>query len=117
MGPDGGAGRGASASFNPQSQINFVSPSDLPDYKPPFFANSVRADAAGNLWVRTIPTRQIAGGPVYDVINREGKLVDRVQAPEGRTIIGFGADGSVYLATRDTSGPTPTMTLERARLR
>jgi hypothetical protein len=117
MGPDGGAGRGASASFNPQSQINFVSPSDLPDYKPPFFANSVRADAAGNLWVRTIPTRQIAGGPVYDVINREGKLVDRVQAPEGRTIIGFGADGSVYLAMRDTSGPTPTMTLERARLR
>jgi hypothetical protein len=117
MGPDGGAGRGASASFNPQSQINFVSPSDLPDYKPPFFANSVRADAAGNLWVRTIPTRQIPGGPVYDVINREGKLVDRVQAPEGRTIIGFGADGSVYLAMRDTSGPTATMTLERARLR
>jgi sugar lactone lactonase YvrE len=103
--------------LNPQSQVSFVSPSDLPDYKPPFFANSVRADASGNIWVRTIPTRQMPGGPVYDVINREGKLVDRVQVPEGRTIVGFGADGSVYLVTRDTTGTTPTMTLERARLR
>jgi sugar lactone lactonase YvrE len=77
----------------------------------------VRADASGNIWVRTIPTRQVPGGPVYDVINREGKLIDRVQVPEGRTITGFGADGSVYLVTRDTTGPTPTMTLERARLR
>jgi hypothetical protein len=117
MGPDGGGGRSATGNFNPQGQISFVSPSDLPDYKPPFFANSVRADASGNIWVRTIPTRQVPGGPVYDVINREGKLIDRVQVPEGRTIIGFGADGSVYLVTRDTTGPTPTMTLERARLR
>jgi len=117
MGPDGPGGRSATGNFNPQSQISFVSPSDLPDYKPPFFANSVRADASGNIWVRTIPTRQVPGGPVYDVINREGKLIDRVQVPEGRTIIGFGADGSVYLVTRDTTGPTPTMTLERARLR
>jgi hypothetical protein len=117
MGPDGGGGRGATPNLNPQSQVSFVSPSDLPDYKPPFFANSVRADASGNIWVRTIPTRQMPGGPVYDVINREGKLVDRVQVPEGRTIVGFGADGSVYLVTRDTTGTTPTMTLERARLR
>lgn len=116
MGPDGGAGaRGGAASFNSQSQVSFVSPSELPDYKPAFFANSVRADASGNLWVLTIPTRKIAGGPVYDVINREGKLVDRVQMPEGRTITGFGADGSVYLVTRDAAAST--MTLERAHVR
>jgi sugar lactone lactonase YvrE len=94
-----------------------VSPSELPDYKPPFLPNSVRADASGNVWVRTIPTRQIPGGPVYDVINGEGKLIDRVQVPAGRTIIGFGSDGAVYLATRDTSSPTPTMTLERAPIK
>ena len=117
MGPDGGGTRNNSASFNPQSQIDFVSPSELPDYKPPFFANSVRADASGNIWVRTIPTRQIPGGAVYDVINHDGKLIDRVQVPVGRTIVGFGADGSVYLVTRDTSGAMPTMTLERAPLR
>src|SRR5437868_8322012 len=116
MGPDGG-GRGGAGGFNGQPQMNFVSPSELPDYKPPFFANSVRADASGNIWVRTIPTRQIPGGPVYDVINREGKLVDRVQVPVGRTIIGFGSDGAVYLVTRDTSGAMPTMTLERAPIK
>ena len=99
MGPDGG-GRGGAGGFNGQPQMNFVSPSELPDYKPPFFANSVRADASGNIWVRTIPTRQIPGGPVYDVI-----------------IIGFGSDGAVYLVTRDTSGAMPTMTLERAPIK
>jgi hypothetical protein len=113
MGPDGGRGGAGAALGGGQPQLNFVSPSDLPDYKPAFFANSVRADAEGNLWVRTIPTKQIPGGPVYDVINREGKLVDRVQVPVGRTIAGFGPGGSVYLVSRDGS----TMTLERARAR
>lgn len=110
-GPDGGPRGGGSFSGGPQ--VNFVSPTDLPDYKPPFFTNAVRADTDGNLWVRTIPTRQIAGGPVYDVINREGRLVDRVQIPAGRTIAGFGPGGTVYLVTRDAS----TMTLERAAVR
>jgi hypothetical protein len=111
MGPDGG--RGGGAGFNGQPQLNFVSPSDLPDYKPPFFANSVRADVEGNIWIRTIPTKQVPGGPIYDVINHEGKLVDRVQVPANRTIIGFGAGGAVYLVSRDGT----TMTLERARVR
>ena len=111
MGPDGGrAGGGAGG---PQQQLNFVAPSELPDYKPPFFANAVRADADGNLWIRTIPTKQIPGGPVYDVINHDGKLVDRVQIPTGRTIAGFGPDGAVYLVSRDGT----SMTFERARAR
>jgi hypothetical protein len=38
---------------------------------------------------------------VYDVINRKGELVERVQIPVGRTITGFGAGGVVYLTTRD----------------
>jgi len=113
MGPDGGRGGAAASLGGGQAQVNFIAPSELPDYKPPFFANSVRADADGNLWVRTIPTKQIPGGPVYDVINHDGKLVDRVQIPSGRTIAGFAADGSVYLVSRDGSA----MTLERARAR
>jgi len=113
MGPGGGPDGGRGGFAGGPQQLNFIAPSELPDYKPPFFANSVRADAAGNLWVRTIPTRQIAGGPVYDVINREGKLIDRVQVPVGKTIIGFGTDGAVYLVSRDGQ----TMTLERSRVR
>jgi hypothetical protein len=94
-------------------QMNFVPASELPDYKPPFFVGSVRADTEGNLWIRTIPTKAIPGGPVYDVINQKGELVDRVQIPENRTIVGFGADGAVYLAARDNT----TVYLERAKVR
>jgi hypothetical protein len=114
--PAGGGARDGAATRSPQRtspRINFVSPSELPDYKPPFFAGSVRADADGNLWIRTIPTKAVAGGPVYDVVNRQGGLVDRVQIPAGRMIIGFGAGGVVYLANRDGN----TTYLERARVR
>lgn len=85
------------------ASVNFVDPSELPDYKPAFFAGSVRVDAQGNLWIRTIPTKAIPGGPVYDVIDRAGALVERVQIPEGRMIAGFGAGGVVYLIARDGS--------------
>ena len=112
-GPDGGAARGGAGPVRGAPQVSFVSPSELPDYKPPFFANSVRADADGNVWIRTIPTKAIAGGPVYDVVNRKGELVDRVQVPEGRTIVGFGPDGSVFLAAREGSA----VHLERAKAR
>lgn len=94
-----GARGGAPVSSGPiQTNITFVSPSELPDYKPPFLPNSVRADAEGNIWVLTVPTKQVPGGPVYDVIDGKGQLVDRVQIPAGRTIRGFGP-GIVYLTT------------------
>lgn len=108
-GPGGGPPRGGAPTF----QQNFISASDLPDYKPPFFAGSTRADTEGNLWILTIPTSAIAGGPVYDVINRQGQLVDRVQIPTGRTVIGFGPGGAVYLQNRDGA----TVTIERASVK
>ncbi len=114
-GPPGGGGntptRGGSQMMQPR--VNFVSPSDLPDYKPPFFAGAVRADLDGNLWIRTIPTKAIPGGPVYDVVNRAGGLVERVQLPADRTLLGFGPDGAVYLAAREGS----VAYLERATVR
>jgi hypothetical protein len=94
-----------------QPRVNFVAPSELPDYKPPFFANSVRADMEGNLWIRTIPTKTNAGGPVYDVVNRQSGLVERVQVPAGRTIVGFGPGGEVYLVARSENATV----LERAQ--
>ncbi len=112
-GPGGPGGGGPPRGGLPQLQQNFIPASELPDYKPPFFAGSTRADTEGNLWIRTIPTSAIAGGPVYDVINRKGEIVQRVQIPAGRTIVGFGAGGAVYLANRDGI----TVTLERASVR
>lgn len=117
--PGGAAGGGGNVRIgggpggNINAQTNFVPASELPDYKPPFFANSTRADNDGNLWIRTIPTKAIPGGPVYDVINRKGEIVERVQIPENRTIVGFGSDGTVYLANRvDTS-----VYLEKAKIK
>ena len=108
-GPGGGPPRGG---ITPPQQ-SFIAAIELPDYKPPFFAGSTRADTEGNLWIRTIPTSAVAGGPVYDVINRKGELVDRVQIPAGRTIIGFGPSGSVFLVNRDGT----TVSLERASVK
>ena len=101
----GGAGapgrQGGGRGFGPQ--VNLVPPNELPDYRPAFANGSVRADAEGKLWVRIIPTKPTTG-PEYDVIDRSGKLVDRVTLPRGTTIAGFGTGGIVYLGVRDAAG-------------
>ena len=97
-------------------EMNFVSASELPDYKPPFFTNSVRADEDGFLWIRTIATKGTVGRPIYDVINTKGELVERVQLPKDRTIVGFGAGGVVYLLAREATPGAPSR-LEKARAR
>jgi hypothetical protein len=107
-GPDGAAPppRGGSASSGAPAgppPLAFVSPNELPDYRPAFSNGSVRADADGKLWVRIMSPKP-AGGPEYDVIDHAGKLVDRVMVPAGTTIVGFGAGGVVYLGVRDQAG-------------
>ena len=97
-----GGGPGGPAGAPPP--VNMVPISDLPDYKPVFGNGAVKPDMDGHLWVRTIPTKPTTGGAIYDVIDRSGKLVDRVQVPAGTTIAGFGAGGVVYLGSRDASG-------------
>jgi len=50
---------------------------------------------------------------VYDVVNRKGELVERVQIPAGRTISAFGPGGVVYLTSREGQ----VTKLEKATLR
>jgi HxlR-like helix-turn-helix len=50
---------------------------------------------------------------VYDVVSRQGELVDRIQLPQGYNLVGFGAGKVVYLSMRDAKG----MHLARVRLR
>ncbi len=104
-GGDGGRGgaAGGGGGFEVQP-INMVPISELPDYKPVFGNGSVRADMDGRLWVRTIPTKPTTGGAIYDVIDKDGKLVDKIQVPAGTTIAGFGKGGIVYLGVRDANG-------------
>ncbi|MFL5527655.1 MAG: hypothetical protein ACJ79I_14635 [Gemmatimonadaceae bacterium] len=108
VGPGGPAGAGPGGQLPP---VTLIAPSDLPDYKPAFAPGSTRADADGNLWIRT--SQNVDARPVYNVINRKGELVDRVQLPANRVVVGFGAGGVVYLAVRDGS----TAHLERARVK
>jgi sugar lactone lactonase YvrE len=88
-----------------------IQPTELPDYKPAFLPGSTRVDADGNLWIRT--TQNVDARPVYYVINSKGEVVDRVQLPANRVLVGFGSGGVVYLAVRDAG----TAHLERARVR
>jgi hypothetical protein len=88
-----------------------VRASDLPDYKPPFAGGAARADADGNLWIRTTPPTA-RDGLVFDVVNGRGALVDRIQLPPGYTLAGFGPGRVVFLGNRDATG----LHLSRVRL-
>jgi len=111
--PRDGSPRQTTTTDAPQQlpPLTLVAPNDLPDYKPAFTPGSTRADADGNLWIRT--SHNVDGRPVYDVVNRKGDLVDRVQLPLNRQLAGFGPNGVVYLGVRDGR----TAHLEKARLR
>ena len=86
---------------------------ELPSFRPPFATGAVRADADGNLWIRPTLSKPVPGGPVYDVVDRKGVLVDRLQLPPGYQLAGFGRGRVVYLSMRDASG----VHLARVRLR
>jgi hypothetical protein len=101
------------AGFKLQPPQAYADPQDLPDYRPPFMGTgNVKADAAGHIWIRVNQSAPLAGGPVYDVVDRQGKLIDRVQIPGATTIVGFGP-GTVYLSSREGAG----VRLARARIR
>ena len=87
--------------------------SEMPDYKPPIAQSAVRADADGNLWIRTQQMTPVAGGAIYDIVNPIGLLNDRIQIPAGYQLVSFGAGRIVYLAIRDGTG----LHLARVRLR
>jgi hypothetical protein len=87
-------------------------PSTISDYVPPITdrPGALGSDADGNVWIRT--TTLVGDRPVYDIVNRRGEIVDRVQLPAFRSIAGFGP-GVIYLAVQDSS---KKVHLERARV-
>ena len=88
--------------------------SDLPDYMPPVLrAGLMKADMQGNLWILPSTSSQSGNGLLYDVVNRQGEIFERVRLPEGRALEGFGANGTIYL----TSHEEGVVRLERARLK
>lgn len=100
-----------SAPVGPQLSLKMVEPYELPDYRPAFSTGAAQCDADGNVWIRTTEAKD--GAPIYDVVNEQGALVDRVQLPPFRRIAGF-APGVVYMAVSDSTG---AVHLEEARIK
>ena len=74
-------------------------PVDWPEAKPPFLANAAQVAPDGRLWVlRTRAYNELF--PSYDVIDAEGRLVERVTLPPRTRLVGFGR-GVLYLARSD----------------
>lgn len=110
-GRGGGRGGGGRGGVPIPEVVGRIDPRELPDYVPPFTRGAVEPDADGRLWIKT--SALVDGRPVYDVVNREGALIDRVLLPPYRTIAGFGP-GVAYLGVKDPSG---AVHLERVRIR
>ncbi len=60
----------------------------------------VLADGDNHVWICPAPTQPVPGFSVWEVINRQGALIDQVRVPVNRTIAGFGP-GVVYLVAED----------------
>ena len=72
---------------------------DWPDVKPPFAYTGVLASADGNVWIpRYAPAEDTRSH--YDVIDRRGVIVARVDVPGRGKVVGFGPK-SIYVVRID----------------
>ena len=104
---------GAPAGFkNPSRPV--VSAAEIPDYYPPTRLGSIKLDFEGNLWIPPTTSRDARGGGLlYDVVNRTGQVIERVQLPPGRAIAAFVPNGRVVLSIRERN----TVSLELANVK
>ncbi len=91
---------------------------EIGDFVPALLSDGARtalADRDNNVWihVRLPPDPRRADGQVYDVVDAHGTLVDCVVIPDGRSLIGFGPNGIVFLIAHDGGKEM----LEEARIR
>jgi hypothetical protein len=89
------------------------SPDELPDYYPPIRAGQVKADPDGNIWLLPTTSKLAGSGLLFDVVNRNGVVVERVRLPAERNLVGFGPGGIVYMSYTAAPGQ---LRLERARV-
>ncbi len=80
-----------------------LEPSEIPDTLPALslFGGTVRADADNELWIPARQPSPVRTGTIYDIVNRQGKLIDRREVPLNAAIAGFGPGGVVYLTVGD----------------
>lgn len=97
----------------PRMTLEVVEPTELPDYFPPVRQGQVRASPDGRVWILPATSKDAKEGLLYDVIDRSGVIIERIQLPKNRTLVGFGRDGVLYL--NNVLGVTKAV-LERATI-
>lgn len=101
-----------------KTEIVLVAAKELPDYEPVIQPGAMKIDLEGNVWIvpRTaIPSAN--GGLRYDVVNREGVIVERVIVPKGRAIAAFEPGGWAILTNTQGTSPALWTTIERVKIR
>lgn len=84
-----------------RSRYQFLPAEKMGDYEQPITTGAVKADLNARLWIAPHTSASAQGGVLYDVVNRRGELVERVQFPKGLALVGFGAKGEVYVLRVD----------------
>jgi hypothetical protein len=97
---DGAGGRGSECQTVTVA-AQFAPLDSMADYIPPIREAAARADLDGNVWVLPSTSASAKGGLLYDVVNPNGEIIERVQLPGGRAIAGFGRAGVLYLSHGD----------------
>jgi len=92
--------------------VEAIAKDEMPDFYPSISSSTARADRVGNIWILPRAAADSRKGElVYDLVNPALSLFARVRLPLGRSVIGFGANGAVYLVSRFGDG---RWVLERA---
>jgi hypothetical protein len=100
-GRSGGAGPPPNGDAAVQ-RMDFVPLSEIPDFYPAVHRDAAMADLDGNLWLLPTTSAQSQHGElVYDVLTPNRGLFARVRMPVGRSIVGFGKGGVLYLQSGD----------------
>lgn len=80
-----------------RQQFALLPPEQFPDFVPPVQAGTVKADLDARLWILPRTSLSAKGGLLYDIVNRNGEIVERVQFPPGYVLAGFGAHRMLYV--------------------
>jgi hypothetical protein len=83
-------------------RMDFPPLSEIPDFYPAVHRDGAMGDRDGNLWILPTTSSQSKQGElVYDVLTPKRGLFTRVRMPVGRSIVGFGKGGVLYLQSGD----------------
>jgi hypothetical protein len=80
-----------------RQQFEFLPLDKMSDFEQPIQTGAVKADLDARLWILPRTSLSAKDGLLYDVINRKGEIVERVQFPKDYVLAGFAEHGALYV--------------------